>query len=42
MTNSIEERFSQLEYPRVEGNQLHGFVDILILVICVVISGSEG
>ena len=42
MTSSIEEHFFQLEDPRVKGNQLHGFVDILILVICVVISGSEG
>ena len=33
MTSSIEEQFSQLEDPRVEGKQLHGFADILILVI---------
>jgi len=42
MTSSIEEHFSQLEDPRVEGNQPHGFVDILILVICAVSSGAEG
>ena len=35
MTSSIEEHFSQLEAPRVERNQLHGCVDIPILVICV-------
>ena len=42
MTSSIEEQFSQLEDPRVEGKQLHGFADILILVICAVTSGAEG
>ena len=42
MTRSIEEQFSQLEDPRVEGKQLHGFADILILVICAVTSGAEG
>jgi len=31
MTSSIEEHFSQLEAPRVERNQPHGFVDIPIL-----------
>jgi len=42
MTSSIEEHFSQLEAPRVERNQLHGFMGIPILVICAVTSGAEG
>ncbi len=42
MTNSIQEHFSGLEDPRVERNKRHGFMDILLLVICAVTGGADG
>ncbi|WP_165742425.1 ISAs1 family transposase [Candidatus Thiosymbion oneisti] len=42
MTSSIQEYFSRLEDPRVERNKRHGFMDILMLVICAVTSGADG
>jgi len=42
MTNSIQDHFSQLEDPRVERNQRHGLMDILLLVICAVTRGADG
>ena len=42
MTASIHEHFSKLKDPRVERNKLHDLMDIVILVICAVISGADG
>lgn len=42
MSSSLQDHFSELEDPRVERNQRHGFMDILILVICAVASGADG
>jgi predicted transposase YbfD/YdcC len=38
----IHEHFSELEDPRIERNKLHDLMDIVILVICAVISGADG
>jgi predicted transposase YbfD/YdcC len=40
--NSLIEIFSNLEDPRVERHKKHKLVDIIVLTICAVISGSEG
>ncbi|WP_218068085.1 ISAs1 family transposase [Candidatus Thiosymbion oneisti] len=42
MTSNFQDYFSHLEDPRVERNQRHGFMDILLLVICAVTSGADG
>jgi predicted transposase YbfD/YdcC len=42
MSSSIQEYFSGLEDPRIERNKLHELMDIVILVICAVVSGAEG
>ena len=42
MTASIQEHFSPLEDPRIERNKRHQLMDIVILVICAVVSGADG
>ena len=42
MTASIQEHFSPLVDPRIERNKRHQLMDIVILVICAVISGADG
>jgi hypothetical protein len=42
VTASIHKRCSQLEDPRIERNKLHEWMDIVILVVCAVISGADG
>jgi predicted transposase YbfD/YdcC len=42
MTASIIEHFSGLEDPRMARKRLHALMDIIVLVICGVISGAEG
>jgi len=42
VTASIHDHFSKLKDPRVERNKLHDLIDIVILVICAVISGAHG
>jgi len=41
MNTSIIEHFSILKDPRVERKKLHALMDIIILVICGIISGTE-
>lgn len=42
MATSIQEFFSSLDDPRIERNKRHELMDIVILVICAVISGADG
>jgi predicted transposase YbfD/YdcC len=42
MSASIIEHFSSLHDPRVERNKLHMLSDILVLVVCAVVSGAHG
>jgi hypothetical protein len=39
---SIQEDFSGLEDPRIEPNELHELMDIVIPVICAIVSGADG
>ena len=42
MSASFIYHFATLEDPRVERNQRHYFMDIILLTICAVVSGAEG
>lgn len=42
MSINIIEHFSTLEDPRIERKKLHALMDIIVIVICAVISGAEG
>lgn len=42
MTPCFVEHFSKLPDPRIERNKLHELIDIIVLMICAVISGAEG
>ena len=42
MKTSITEHFSSLKDPRLERKKLHALMDIIMLVICGIISGAEG
>lgn len=42
MSLSLLEAFSSIEDPRVERHKRHKLIDIIILTICAVISGSDG
>lgn len=42
MTVNIIEHFASLKDPRIERKKLHALMDIIVLVICGVISGAEG
>jgi len=42
MTSSIQNHFSRLEDPRVERNQGHGVMDMLLPVIGAVTRGGDG
>jgi len=42
MAASLQEHFSSLEDPRIERNKRHLLMDIVILVICAVLSGADG
>ncbi len=41
MMASIIEHFSTLKDPRIERKKLHALTDIIVLVICGIISGAE-
>ena len=36
------EHFSKLEDPRVDRNKKHELIDVVVLCVCAVLSGSEG
>ncbi len=42
MPASLLDHFATLEDPRVERNQRHALLDILLLTVCAVVSGAEG
>lgn len=42
MSLSLVESFSSIEDPRVERHKLHKLIDIIVLTICAVVSGSDG
>ena len=42
MNTSIIEHFSSLKDPRIERKKLHALMDIIVLVVCGIISGAEG
>jgi len=42
MPASLLDDFATLEDPRVERNQRHALLDILLLTVCAVVSGAEG
>lgn len=42
MKASIVEHFSSLKDPRIERNKRHALMDIIVLVICGIVSGAEG
>ena len=42
MTISFIAHFSGLEDPRIERKKLHALSDIMVLVVCAMISGAEG
>ncbi len=42
MSASIHEHFTSRGDPRMERNKLHELLDIVVLVICAVISGADG
>jgi len=42
MTLSLIDAFSSLEDPRVERHKRHKLIDIIVLSICAVVSGSDG
>lgn len=41
MTTSFIEYFSELEDPRIERKKLQALTDIMVLVVCAMISGAE-
>jgi predicted transposase YbfD/YdcC len=42
MSASLLEHFASLEDPRVERNQRHALLDIVLLTVCAVVSGAHG
>jgi len=42
VNNSIKDSFSIIKDPRLERKRLHSLIDILVLTICAMLSGSEG
>jgi len=42
MTTCIIDHFSKLDDPRLERNKLHSLLDIIVLTICAISSGSDG
>ena len=42
MSASLLEHFAALEDPRVERNQRHALLDIVLLTVCAVVSGAPG
>jgi len=42
MNKNLIEHFSVLQDPRIERNKRHELMDIIVLVICSVVSGAEG
>lgn len=42
MSLSLIEAFSSIEDPRVERHKRHKLIDIIVLTICAVVSGSDG
>ena len=42
MSASLPQHFSSLEDPRIERNQRHALLDILLLTVCAVVSGADG
>lgn len=42
MPGSFVEHFAPLEDPRVERNQRHALLDIVLLVVCAVACGADG
>ena len=42
MSTSLLDHFASLEDPRVERNQLHALLDIVLLTVCAVVSGAHG
>ena len=42
MSASLLEHFSSLQDPRVERNQRHALLDIVLLAVCAVVSGADG
>jgi hypothetical protein len=42
MSASLLEHFSSLEDPRIERNQRHALLDIVLLTVCAVVSGADG
>jgi hypothetical protein len=42
MSGSFLEHFAPLQDPRVERNQRHALLDIVLLVVCAVASGADG
>jgi predicted transposase YbfD/YdcC len=42
MSSSFLEHFASLEDPRVERNQRHALLDIVLLTVCAVVSGADG
>ncbi len=42
MSLSLPEAFSSIEGPRIERNERHILIDIVMLSICAVISGADG
>ena len=41
-STNIIEHFSSLKDPRIERKRLHDLIDIIVLVICAIVSGAEG
>ena len=42
MSASLLEHFSSLQDPRVERNQRHALLDIVLLAVGAVVSGADG
>ena len=42
MSTSLLDHFASLEDPRVERNQRHALLDIVLLTVCAVVSGAPG
>ena len=42
MSASLLDHFASLEDPRVERNQRHALLDIVLLTVCAVVSGADG
>ncbi|MFZ0254987.1 MAG: transposase family protein [Gammaproteobacteria bacterium] len=42
MNASLLEHVSRLKDPRIERHKRHALLDIMVLIICAVVSGVEG